>query len=205
MNQSPTIGALAAALAKAQKAIKPAIFDRTNPHFKNKYATLASIMDAIRGPLADNGIAILQGAEAEGPVVKVTTRLVHASGEWLEATLSMTAQQNTPQGVMAALTYCRRGSLSLVSVVSDDDDDGEQANRPAPHRDEPKPSTKPAPGAMALWSHLVNDCGGDKEKAKVRLDQAAHTFFGTEVPPTAKWTDEDCVKVNALLFPDIKF
>jgi hypothetical protein len=129
MNTSPAIGAISAALAKAQKVIKPAVFDRTNPHFKNKYATLPSIMEAIRAPLADNGIAILQGAEADGPVVKVTTRLAHASGEWVESTLSMTAQQNTPQGVMAALTYCRRGSLSLVCAVSDDDDDGEIATR----------------------------------------------------------------------------
>ena len=204
MTQSPTIGKLAEALAKAQKNMKPAVFDRTNPHFKNKYATLASIMDAIRGPLADNGIAILQGAEADGPLVKVSMRLAHSSGEWIESTLSMPAQQNTPQGIMAALTYCRRGALSLVCAVSDDDDDGEAASRPA-REDPPAPKARPASPAIALWTHLVADCGGDDAAAKTRMNQAATAHFGVTVPPSKGWTDEDCAKVNAILFPDIKF
>lgn len=139
MQTSPSIAAIAAALAKAQKVIKPAVFDRTNPHFKNKYATLPSIVEAIRSALADNGIAVLQGAEADGAQVKVTTMLAHSSGEWLSSTLTLTATQNTPQGVGSALTYGRRfGLSSMVCAVADEDDDGEQASTP------PKPKAPPA-------------------------------------------------------------
>jgi hypothetical protein len=194
MQTSAAIGAIAAALAKAQKIIKAASFDRTNPHFKNKYATLPSIMEAIRGPLADNGIAILQGAEAEGAVVKVTTRLAHSSGEWIESCLAMTAQQNTPQGVMAALTYCRRGSLSLVCVVSDDDDDGEQASappRPPPRQEAPKTS-RPAPS--------LND-----RKTTIALDLKALGYEPAGIPLFVKGhlghdkatTEEDVAKLEA--------
>jgi hypothetical protein len=203
VNTSPTIGAIATAIAKAQKVIKPAAFDRTNPHFKNKYATLPAIMEAIRVPFADNGIALLQGAEADGATVKVTMRLAHTSGEWIESTLTMTAQQNTPQGIMAALTYCRRGALSLVCAVSDDDDDGEAASRP-PHREEPpppKPKPVPVEGVPAIWHHLVEACKGNKAQAQERLEAAAYAHFGKKVA-TADWTEADCVKVNFLLFPE---
>ena len=120
---------LAAALAKAQAAMRPAEMDRVNPHFKNKYATLASIFDACRGPLAANGIAILQGVEAEGASVKVTTTLLHASGEAISSTLTMTATQNNPQGIGSAITYGRRYGLSaLVGIVADEDDDANGAS-----------------------------------------------------------------------------
>ena len=46
--QSETIGALAAALSKAQADITGALKDSSNPFFKSKYADLASCWDACR-------------------------------------------------------------------------------------------------------------------------------------------------------------
>lgn len=48
MERSEQINELAAALAKAQAQIRAATKDSTNPHFKSKYADLASVWDAIR-------------------------------------------------------------------------------------------------------------------------------------------------------------
>lgn len=210
MRTSESTAALNAALAKAQKVIRPASFDRTNPHFKNKYATLPAIMEVIRGPLADNGIAILQGAEADGAAVKVTTRLAHASGEWIESTLAMTAQQNTPQGIMAALTYCRRGSLSLLCVVSDDDDDGEQASSPPrqqrPHTaPAPAPAPSPAPTAApsagvygALWERTL---GHYHKLAAPKMAWAVKLAGIPAETPTDAWTEAQAKEVEKLLFP----
>ncbi len=103
-DQSTTIGTLAAALAKAQGKMAGAAKDSLNPHFKSKYADLASIWDACRGPLTANEIAVLQPVSADGPTVRVTTLLVHASGEWISETLTLTALQNTPQAVGSAIT-----------------------------------------------------------------------------------------------------
>ena len=60
MKTSDSIKQIAEALVSAQKEIKFAVKDSTNPHFKSKYANINSVIDAVKKPLNDNGIAILQ-------------------------------------------------------------------------------------------------------------------------------------------------
>lgn len=137
--QSEQINELSAALAKAQGAMKIAVFDRQNPHFKNRYASLASTIEAIRKPLADNGLSITQTTEVHSGAFVLVTTLRHASGQWVasEYPLPMGAK---PQDLGSALTYARRYSIaSIVSIASDDDDDaegarmqGQTASTPAP-------------------------------------------------------------------------
>lgn len=129
VRRSPTIAALADAMSKAQAKIKGASKDKTNPHFKNDYADLASVWDACRQALTDNGIAVIQPPSAHGPKVTVTTMLVHKSGEWIEADLEMTAQQNTPQGIGSCITYARRYGLAAMVGVAPEDDDGNAASQ----------------------------------------------------------------------------
>jgi len=128
MERSETIGKLSEALAKAQGEMKPASFDAQNPHFRSKYATLASIMDACRSALSQNQIAVVQGTSVIEDRVIVTTMLIHASGEFISDQLSMNITKDSPQAIGSAITYARRYSLaSLAGVVSDQDDDGEAA------------------------------------------------------------------------------
>ena len=128
MERSETIGKLSEALAKAQGEMKPASFDAQNPHFRSKYATLASIMEACRAALSQNQIAVVQGTSVIEDRVIVTTMLVHASGEFVSDQLSMNIIKDSPQAIGSAITYARRYSLaSLVGVVSDQDDDAEAA------------------------------------------------------------------------------
>jgi hypothetical protein len=126
--RSAAIGALAAALAKAQGEMEAAAKANVNPHFKSKYADLASVWDACRGPLSKHGLAVLQPVSADGPKVTITTVLAHSSGEWIEEALTMTAQQNTPQAVGSAITYGRRYGLSAMVGIAPDDDDGNAAS-----------------------------------------------------------------------------
>ena len=82
-----------------------------------------------------------------GPVVALTTRLIHASGEWIEDTLIMpipvVGKSNDAQAYGAALTYARRYALTaMLGIVADEDMDSvppQQKKAPAP----PKPATKP--------------------------------------------------------------
>jgi hypothetical protein len=130
--RSPSIAALAAALAKAQGEMEGAAKGNVNPHFKSKYADLASVWDACRGPLSKHGLSILQPVRADGPMVTVTTILAHSSGEWIEEALTMTASQNTPQGVGSAITYGRRyGLASMVGIAPEDDDGNAASAQPA--------------------------------------------------------------------------
>lgn len=171
-HRSPQIGALAAALAKAQGEIGIALRDskvdmqlRDNKgRVRYNYADLASVTSACRGPLAKNGLAVSQpvSRNKDGSSVVVTSILMHASGEWISSELAMGLSSHTPQAVGIAITYCRRYALaSLVGVVAADEDDetelAEHATaghtktsdvaRQAPKPHEPVVSkTKPEPG-----------------------------------------------------------
>lgn len=125
--QSEQINELSAALAKAQGAMKVAVFDRQNPHFKNRYASLAATIDAIRTPLADNGLSITQTTHVRDGAFVLITTLRHASGQWVasEYPLPIAAK---PQELGSALTYARRYSVAAIaSIAADDDDDAEGA------------------------------------------------------------------------------
>lgn len=155
--QSETIGKLALALAHAQGQMSAATKDAKNPHFQSRYADLASVWDACRKELAAHEIAVVQIPTAVGAVVSVETRLLHASGEWIGGTLTVTGKDPGPQSVGSCITYLRRyGLAALVGVAPDDDDAeaaegrakvGTQAPRPAPapyrKPDAPRPAPQP--------------------------------------------------------------
>ena len=128
MRTSEKIDELAKALAKAQAKIKHASKDNVNPHFKSRYADLASCMEAIREPFAENGLAISQPLSNEDNKVKCTTILMHESGQWLASDMSMTPVQNTPQAMGSCATYLRRYMVLGIAGVAPDDDDGNAAS-----------------------------------------------------------------------------
>lgn len=126
---TPSIARLAAALANAQRQIRPAVKDAKNPHFGSKYANLAAVAEACRDALAENGIAVSQFPSADGGKVTVSTMLMHESGEYILSALTLTAVKTDPQGVGSAITYGRRyGLAAVVGVVADEDDDGNAAS-----------------------------------------------------------------------------
>jgi hypothetical protein len=143
---STECGDLFAALSKAQAAVTAAAKDKTNPHFRNSYADLASVWDACRGPLTDNDLSITQWPETVENGVAVTTVLGHASGQWMRSVLVMPLDAKaTAQQVGSAVTYARRYMLAAVAGVAPDDDDGNAASE-APPKNKPAPKqSKPAP------------------------------------------------------------
>lgn len=125
---SGNIGKLFDALAKAQVEIKGAAKDATNPHFKSKYADLASVVDAAR-PLAKHGIAAVQIPFSENGEIGVTTILGHGSGEWISGRLAVKPLKLDPQGAGSVITYLRRYALAAMAGIAPEDDDGEAAMR----------------------------------------------------------------------------
>jgi hypothetical protein len=141
VTRSESIAALAAALSKAQGVMEGATKAGLNPHFKSKYADLASVWDACRKPLSDNGLSVVQLPGGDGQTLSVTTILMHESGEWIEGTMTMTPTKNDPQGVGSCLTYARRYALAATVGISPEDDDGNAASaKPIPPA---KPVAKP--------------------------------------------------------------
>jgi len=156
MERSPELNELAAALAKAQAAIKGAAKDAENPHFKSKYADLASIWEACRSPLATNGLSIVQmpGYDAEGQIASLTTWLLHSSGQYMTSTAHAPVDKTNAQGIGSALTYLRRYALAAFVSVAPEDDDGEAA---VDHEKPQRPNYANAegefilPGTKAKW------------------------------------------------------
>ena len=125
--QSPEIGQLAEALAKAQGEIQGAIKDSENPFFKSTYADLASVWDACRGPLSKNKLAITQITETVENGICLITTVMHASGQWQRGVLPVWALKHEPQAMGSAITYARRYALAAITGVAQVDDDGEAA------------------------------------------------------------------------------
>lgn len=150
LTTSPEIGELAAALAKAQGEMTVAHNDGKNPHFRSTYATLASIHQAAVGPLARNGLAVVQAPGLVDGTVTLTTRLIHSSGQWMECEMAAASKNMGPQAIGSTVTYLRRGGLAaMVGVVSSDevDDDGEGAEGRGQRREVPNaPQARANPG-----------------------------------------------------------
>ena len=124
------IGALYAALSKAQGVMGAATKGRQNPFFKSRYATLTDCWNVCREPLADNGLSVIQfptGNTPEG--VTLRTILAHEGGASIESEFLMPVVKRDPQGVGSAISYARRYALSaILGIVSDEDDDGNAAS-----------------------------------------------------------------------------
>ena len=129
MKHSESINELSAALAKAQGAMGNAPFNKTNPHFKSKYADLASVRDAVTPHLAANGLSLVQTTMPGNGSMLVVTSLLHSSGQWLSSEYPIINDVMKPQAMGSALTYARRYSISCIcGIASEEDDDANAAN-----------------------------------------------------------------------------
>lgn len=119
---------LAAALCRARLAFKPVKKDSTNPHFRSKFASLESVLEATNEALAAEGLAVVQFPSSKKGFPTLRTILVHTSGESLEDEMLLNAVKNDPQGQGSAITYARRYALMSVLGLAAEDDDGNTAS-----------------------------------------------------------------------------
>ena len=127
LKTSAQINEIVAALAKTQGQLKPAAFNRVNPHYKNKYADFTSCMDAVREPLSNNGLAISQmpSTTADGKFILITL-LAHVSGQWMAGEFPLISAKMDSQGIGSAMTYAKRYSLcGMIGIVADEDANAE--------------------------------------------------------------------------------
>ena len=122
--------------------------DASNPHFHSTYTTLTAIGEYVRPMLHKAGICVVQGFADVGPsVIGITTRLLHRSGQWMETTLPMPLvpapskagkppKPIGPQQAGSAITYGRRYAIgAMLFLITDTDDDGNQAQQPTAQED----------------------------------------------------------------------
>lgn len=131
MEQSEKTDELFKALTNCQATIEPAMKDSLNQHLNSHYASLASVWDAARGPLADNGLSAVQEVIGADRGVGVTTQINHISGQWIRlGPLFIPADKVNAHGYGSAISYGKRyGLCAALGIVSEDDDDGAAASK----------------------------------------------------------------------------
>ena len=182
---SESIGAIAAALAKAQGELtnpeKSLIANIPSPFPREgdrtfRYASLASGLDIVRKSLGQHEIATIQttAIDQDSGQIRLTTLLAHASGEWISSDWPVCpiSEIAIPHRMGAALTYARRYALfALVGIAGEDDldapgilsdsapavDTPDDANRSAPTSRKPPNDSIHKPVLAAESSAVLRD------------------------------------------------
>ena len=178
---SETIGAIAAALAKAQSELAnpekslTATIRASHPRESDqtfRYAALSAGLDIVRKSLGGHEIATVQttSIDKEAGWIRLTTVLAHSSGEWLSSEWPVCAISETaaPRRMGAALTYARRYALfTLVGIAGEDDLDAPDLGAGAKIVADP-----PSGNGNGVGAGGCTDCA-DIEVADIRRQSAA--------------------------------
>jgi ERF superfamily len=176
---SETIGAIAAALAKAQAELANpekslvATIRASNPRDHDqtfRYAALSTGLDIVRKALGGHEIATVQTTtiDKEAGLIRLTTTLAHASGEWLSSEWPVCAISETvaPRRMGAALTYARRYALfTLVGIAGEDDLDGPDLAAGGSSDAKPGPDIQTSPKPVIDELPFVASAASRKGKA----------------------------------------
>ena len=133
MNKSESISELVTALAAAQQKFDPVLKDSTNPHYRSKYADMASVIKATQHHLVEHGLVVLQTliTDPEKQLAGVETMLAHKSGQFISEAYMLPALMQggrfDAQSCGSAFTYARRYAWQSIVGVAGEDDDGEAA------------------------------------------------------------------------------
>ncbi|MEL7452436.1 MAG: ERF family protein [Pseudomonadota bacterium] len=158
IEMSAEIDAFAKAFVAAQKEMTTPKKDAANPFFKSKYADLNQVLQGVQPALNAAGISIMQHPASDNGDLRLTTMLLHESGQWMRSTLRMKPTDDKPQTAGSCITYARRYGLQSIACVGAEDDDGNAASARADTRSapqEPKQSARlTKQNARDLYSDL---------------------------------------------------
>ncbi|MHB1778111.1 MAG: ERF family protein [Acidimicrobiales bacterium] len=163
--------------------------------YSYNYADLADTVAATVPILTKHGLAVCQMPEWDGEDL-LSTRVMHTSGEWIEAAMRLLSAKLDPQGQGSAITYARRYAYcAALGIVADEDDDGRAASTP-PHRADARPSQPKAASAerkasdkqMAYVAKLIVDAGVDDRWVEDLL--GVETLRGMSAADVSRAIDE---------------
>lgn len=148
MEKSQTIGELAKALSKAQGEFKNVLKGSTakittkkGGEYSYQYADLAAVLESCMPIVSKHGLSICQGSTSEVKIVpndvspinkqgftKITTILMHNSGEWIQNECSLPYVENGNNDIQAigsGIMYGRRYEVcAILGIASQKDTDG---------------------------------------------------------------------------------
>lgn len=147
------------ALFELQGKLRGVTRDSSNPHFKNRYASLEQVTDTIRPHMQELGLLWLQkpGTIHDG-CIEVETMIVHVKSQTnVSSSMLMPLAKRDPQGAGSALTYAMRYSLMAVLGLPPTDDDAETAIDRTESRPEPEKQAPKSQEAREAYAYLQKD------------------------------------------------
>lgn len=134
-------GELAAAYVRAVKGSRDAFKNAQNPHLRNQYADLGSVLDSVRESFLGNGLWLMQSpgpiTVKEGqPYITMSGILIHESGQSISLSMELPAFSVSKDGKLvlnpqtsgSALSYARRYMWVAVAGITQTDDDAAEAS-----------------------------------------------------------------------------
>jgi hypothetical protein len=138
--QSSEPATVYAALLRAREEFQPVVKSETADvgKFTYKYVDLGTVLAAVTPALTKHGLILVQTVDFLAHNVVLLTRLVHVdSGTDIVSGYPLQpAKPNDPQALGSAITYARRYAILALLGLAPEDDDAQQASKPA-HRQPP--------------------------------------------------------------------
>lgn len=134
MQQSEQVDELFTAVAKAQAEIKNPAKNTKNTYFKNEYADLTAVLNAIRPVAAAHGLSFVQSVDMVDDRVTVQSQVSHSSGQWIKSSAMVPLSdnvKNVPQEIGIISTYIRRyQAQAMWCINAEQDDDAQPLTQP---------------------------------------------------------------------------
>lgn len=174
MRTSEKIDNISKALAAAQAAFKDVAKSKENTYDRYRYAQLEDYRDAIVAGLGNAGLSIAtsieevvrledrqtkNGGTEHAVMVKMSQRIIHESGEWIETDVYGEGQDRADKAIYKAITGARKyGLAAALNLATSDDPEGDDSPKPTIQKPVAKPqpkSEKPAPAPEPPKKHTV--------------------------------------------------
>ena len=172
----------ATAFIRAQANMGAATKSAKNPFFKNTYADLTAIQEAVFPAFHAEGFAIIQQGGADDFGRYMETQMVHTTGQVFSSRVYLECKPGDMQALGSAITYARRYGLMALSGIPTVDDDGNAAAG----RKQEKADPNRAKSAMLIeWIEAADvrslEEGLGKIKSQIKELQAASQPLAVQV------------------------
>lgn len=118
-------------LLEAQRNIGAAVKGSANPFFKSSYADLGTVMEVVKKPLNDAGLAVTQELsvrinQVTGLPFNILNTTIRSESESITSSVAVPEMKDI-QKLGGAITYLKRYALQALLFVPTEDDDGNSA------------------------------------------------------------------------------
>lgn len=160
-------------LLEAQIDMPNLVKDAENPHFKNKFVSLDSLLNAVVPVLNKHGLILMQSVcVLEGQPALETLIMSSKGGPGFSSTMLLMMKANDPQGQGSAITYARRYSLmAMLGLAAGEDDDGNAGTASENTRQE-QDRMQTNPAALVEMGKMLETKGIEDKEDRALLFEA---------------------------------